>query len=181
MSTIDLIVLGILINQARNAYELVRFIRDKQIDRVLKISEPAVFKSCRRLAQAGCLDGKTIREHGVPDKVVYSINVKGKARFYELMSHYAQEVKPFYLDFNTVLWNIDSLDRDEGRKLLAELQTQLTQLKSWIVTHEEEARPHLSFGPRQIVKQYRMTITTLNQWIDEVVTEYDELHSGKMK
>ncbi len=174
MSTIDLLILGILLQGAKNAYEVVRFIREREIHRIMKISEPAVFKSCRRLAEGGYLDGETVREAGVPDKVVYRVNSKGQERFHELMVHFAQEFKPFYLDFNTVLWNIETMERSEGRKLLLTLQEQLHQAKTWVVRHEQEVRAHLPFGPRQIVKQYTMTITALAEWIDQAVAEFGE-------
>ncbi len=175
MSTIDLLVLGILMHGAKNAYELVRYIREREIHRILKISEPAVFKSCRRLAESGYLDGETVRETGVPDKVIYRVNSKGKERFYALMGHFANEFKPFYLDFNTVLWNIDTLEKPEGKKLLLVLQEQLHLTREWIVQHEKEGRDHLPFGTRQIVKQYRMTISALADWIDQAVEEFDSL------
>lgn len=174
MSIIDLLVLGILMRGASNAYELVRFIRDKEIHRILKISEPAVFKSCRRLAESGYLDGETVREAGVPDKVVYQVNHKGKERFHALMVHFAQEFRPFYLDFNTVLWNIEAMERAEGKRLLLTLQEQLHQARAWVVKHEAEVRDHLPFGPRQIVKQYSMTISTLAEWIDQAVEEFGD-------
>lgn len=173
MSTIDLIVLGILMQGAKSAYEMVRFIRENQLASVLKISEPAVFKSCRRLAEAGLLDGETIRTSGVPDKVVYAVNASGQARFQELMCHFTREYKPFYLDINAVVWNIENLPGEEGRKLLAGLQVQLSMAKKYIIQHEAEMRDKLPFGPRQIVKQYRMTITALADWIDEAVKEFE--------
>jgi DNA-binding PadR family transcriptional regulator len=176
MSTIDLIVLGILLKNPLNAYELVRFVKDRQVGRVLKISEPAIFKSCRRLAKGGYLDGETVREPGVPDKVVYRINDKGRERLYELMAHFAQHIKPYHLDCNTVLWNIESLDTGKARELLAVMQAQLHELKTHIIEHEQEAAPVLPFGPRQIVKQYRMSICTLVEWIDEVVEDFESSH-----
>jgi len=173
MSTIDLIVLGILLQNPQNAYELVRFIREREIHRVLKISEPAVFKSCKRLAEAGMLDGETVRTTGVPDKVVYAVNAQGKLRFKELMNYFVAEFRPYYFDFNTVLWNIEQMEKDEALQLLKNLQFQLQTAKGWIIEHEAEAREHLPFGPRHIVKQYRMTITALAQWIDEAVADYE--------
>ncbi|MDH5546621.1 MAG: PadR family transcriptional regulator [Gammaproteobacteria bacterium] len=172
MSTIDLIVLGILLREAQNAYEVVRFIREKEVHRVLKISEPAVFKSCRRLAEGGYLDGQTIRSEGVPDKVVYAVNAKGEQYFSELMKHFAANFKPFYLDFNTVLWNIDQLKEEDALNSLRTLQEQLHEAYLWVSKHDEEVRSFLPFGPRQIVKQYTMTIGALKQWIDEAVEDY---------
>ncbi len=173
MSAIDLLILGILLQGAQNAYELVRLIREGGLHRVLKISEPAVFKSCRRLAEGGYLDGATVRAAGVPDKVIYRVNRKGRERFYELMAHFAKEFRPYYLDLNTVLWNIDRLERAKGKKLLLTLREQLHTAKTWITQHEAEVRDHLPFGPRQIVKQYVMTLSALADWIDQAVEEFD--------
>ncbi|MEK7704232.1 MAG: PadR family transcriptional regulator [Myxococcota bacterium] len=173
MSTIDLVVLGILLQGAKNAYELVRYIREREIHRVLKVSEPAVFKSCRRLAEAGYLDGETVHEPGVPDKVVYEVNSRGRARFDELMGHFVQDFRPFYLEINAVLWNIGLVDQAEGKRLLLSLQQQLHAAKTWVTAHEQEVREILPFGPRQIVKQYGMTLSALSDWIDQAVDDYE--------
>lgn len=173
MSTIDLLVLGILMRGARNAYELVRYIREHQVDRVVKISEPAIFKACRRLAEKGYVDGETVRESGVPDKVVYAINDLGRARFMELMEHFASSYKPFYLEINTVLWNIDGLPKKAARQILTAMQRQLHMAYSAVQGHEAEVADQVPFGPRQIIKQYRMTFATLVQWVDEMVLEFE--------
>src|SRR3989339_437751 len=97
MSTIDLIILGILLNNPLNAFELTRFMDTHHIDKLVKISKPAVYKCCKRLFQAGFLDGETIREGEMPEKVIYSINEKGRERFYELMEHFSSNLNPFFL------------------------------------------------------------------------------------
>ena len=43
MSTIDLIILGILLDKKKNAYELAKFIEDRGIDKFLKVSLPAIY------------------------------------------------------------------------------------------------------------------------------------------
>jgi len=173
MSTIDLIVLAIVFKHPLNAYELVRYVKNRRIDRVLKVSEPAIFKSCRRLAKDQCLDGETVREANVPDKIVYSINERGRERLYTLLAHYAHNVNPFYFDFNTVVWGVDCVEPEQGAQLLKELQEQLHNIKQGVIAHEKEVAQQLPFGARQIVKQYRMTISVLAEWIDEVVSDYE--------
>jgi len=173
MSTIDLIVLAILLKNPLNAYELVRWVKNRRIDRVLKVSEPAIFKSCRRLAKSGYIDGETVREVNVPDKVIYHINQSGRERLYELLTHFAQQVNPYFFDFNTVVWGIDSVAPEQGLQLLKQLQDNLHSIKSGVIEHEKAVASSLPFGARQIVKQYRMTITALVKWIDSVVTDFE--------
>ena len=172
MSTVDLIF-----KKPKNAYELVRFIQKRQVSRVLKISTPAIFKSCRRLADNGYLVGKTVHEPGVPNKVIYQINEKGRERFYELMFYFSKNIKPYFLEFNTVLWNIETLEPKKAYALLLELQNQLKVFQSGVIIHEKKMGNYIPFGPRQIIKQYRMTITTLVKWIEDVVKEFEETHS----
>ncbi len=176
MTTIDLIVLGILQETPVNAYELAHYIEERQINRVLKISRPAVYKSCKRLFKSGFLDGAEVRGQGVPDKVIYTVNSAGKAHFIELMAYFSQNVKPFFLEFNSVLWNIEKLDAGDGLKVLESLKTELYGLKDWIIEHEKEVQCSHSFAAKAIVKQYRMVLITLVNWVDGILGEYKQMH-----
>jgi len=172
MSTIDLIILGILLEKPMNAYEITHFVDAEQLDKILKISNPAIYKSCKRLFKSGYLDGETIREGELPEKVIYSVNNEGKEYFNHLMKHFSQKIRPYYLEFNSFLWNIDKLDKSDGLKMLENLKAELTQLKDWIIAHEKEVEGNLSFAEKMIVKQYRMVIITLVQWIKGTINEY---------
>ncbi len=177
MSTTDLIILGILLENPMNAYELTRFIDDKQVGRLLKISKPAVYKCCKRLFKAEYLDGETVREGEMPEKVIYSVNQKGQGRFYELMEHFSGNLNPFYFEFNSFLWNIDKVEKTKTLEMLKNLKDQLLALKNWIVQHEKETPSSIDFAPRMIIKQYRMMIITLAIWIEETIDDYKSEHN----
>ena len=172
MSTIDLIILGIISEHPMNAYELTRYIEEKSINKLLKISNPSIYKSSKRLYKSGYFKGKTIRDGELPEKVVYSINKKGKDYFYKLMKQYSSEIKPFYLECNTFLWNIGKLKKEEGMNMLKNLQNSLLLFKDWIIKHEQENLLNAPFASRMIIKQYRMILFTLVQWIEETIQEY---------
>lgn len=176
MSTIDLIILGVLMEQSMNAYELVNTIESKKAGHILKISKPAIYKSCKRLYKGGYLDGVRIREGESPEKVIYSINDTGKKYFYKLMEHFSKNLKPFHLEFNTFLWNIDKLDKQKGLAMLKTLQSELKIITKYVMSHEEEVQHSINFASKMIVKQYRMMFETLIQWIDETIEEYKNLH-----
>jgi len=176
MSTIDLILLGILLDKKMNAYELANFIDDRGIDKLVKISMPAVYKNCKRLCQSGYLNGQRVREGEMPEKLVYSINKKGKGHFYDLMKYYSSnfhhDPTPFFLDFNSFLWNIEKLEMSEAIEMLENLQFQLLGGKKWILQHEKEAQSSEPFSSRMIIKQYRMMIATLVIWVGEAIKDY---------
>lgn len=172
MSTIDLIILGILLQNPMNAYELIRFIDDREVGRLLKISTPAIYKCCKRLFKAGYLDGEKVREGEMPEKMIYAVNQKGQDRFYKLMEHFSGNVNPFYFEFNCFLLNIDKLEKTKALEMLENLKVQLQELRDWIIQHEKEKSSSIAFNARMIVKQYRMMITTLVTWIEETIEDY---------
>lgn len=176
MSTIDLIILGILQEAPMSAYELVQALEERHVGRLLKISTPAVYKACKRLYAAGVLDRRAKRLDELTEKAVYSVNARGAERFMELMEHYSSAIIPFYLDYNAFIWNIEKVDRDTGLRMLRSLQGILANLRGWILEHEKNDLRGAPFAPRMIVRQYRMMITTLNQWIKEVISDYEKSH-----
>ncbi|MBI3813295.1 MAG: PadR family transcriptional regulator [Nitrospinae bacterium] len=175
MSTIDLIILGFLLDRRMNAYELASFIAEKQIGRFLKISTPAIYKSCNRLYAAGFLDGKAVKEGGLPEKTVYSINKKGRKRFLALMEGFSSHFAPFFLDCNAFIWNIEKVEKKHGLKMLENLRDELSALDKWIPQHEKEESENLSFAAKAIIKQYRMTISAILRWSKELIKDYNKL------
>jgi DNA-binding PadR family transcriptional regulator len=173
-SAIDLILLGLLIEKPRNAYELANFIKESYVDKLLKISQPAVYKNCKRLFQSRFLDGKTIREGELPEKVTYSVNTKGKMLFNKLMKHYSEEIKPFYFEHSSFIWNLDKMDKDESLHMLKNLHTSFIALREWLAGHEKVAAHTNSFGVKALVKQYRMVMDALVNWVEEIIRDYAE-------
>ncbi len=172
MSTIDLIILGILLKHPMSAYELTHFVEKNSINKFLKISNPAIYKACKRLYKAGRLDGETVREGELPEKIVYSINKNGKEYFYKLMEYFSKELKPFYFEFNTFLWNIDKIEVDEAVNMLENLHKCMCIFKERIIEHEKEVQHYAPFSGKMIIMQYRMIITTFVQWIEKVIENY---------
>lgn len=175
ISSIDLIILGFLLNKAMNAYELANLIVEKQVGRFLKVSTPAIYKNCRRLYSDDLLDREIIKGGEQPEKTVYSINKKGEKRFFILMEHFSANFAPFFLDCNAFIWNIEKLEKKQGLKMLKNLYNELAELKQWIIHHEKEESENASFAGRSIVKQYRMIISTLLKWSEETIEDYKKI------
>lgn len=174
-SAIDLIILGALSERAMSAYDLACMIDEKHVNRFLKISAPAIYKNCKRLYGSGLLDGKTSKEGEQPEKTIYRINEKGKERFFALMEHFSSSATPFFLDFNAFIWNIEKAGKKQGLKMLEKLRDDLSGLKAWIIEHEKEEAPNLTFAGKAIVKQYRMTVSALLSWSEETVRDYKRI------
>ncbi len=175
-STIDLIILGILLERKLSAYDLARLIDEKKVSLFLKISAPAVYKNCKRLYEAGLLDGKASKEGEQPEKTVYRVNDRGKKRFFALMEHFSSlEATPFFLDLNAFIFHVEKAGKERGLQMLEKLRDELSNLRAWIIEHEKEELPNMTFAGKAIVKQYRMTVSALLIWAEETVEDYKRL------
>jgi len=177
VSTIDLIILGILTETPMNAYELTQYIGDRQVASFLKISDPAIYKSCKRLLHEGFLNGRSVREGNQPSKTIYSINSDGREKFHELMRFYSTTTKPWSFEFNTFIWHLGKLDKKQGLKMLRNLGKELRLKEMWFKNHERELTPHIPFPAKMILKQHSMTLATLVAWVDGVTEDYKKLKS----
>ena len=175
MSTIDLIILGILTESPMNAYEIIQYISERQIGNFLKISDPAIYKSCKRLLHDGLVDGTSVKEGNHPNKTVYRINPDGEFKFNQLMVHYSSNLNNWNIEFNAFMWNLEKVDKQQGLQMLANLGDLLREKESWFKDHVVELLPYIPFSARMVLTQYSMMTTTLVAWIEGATEEYERL------
>lgn len=175
MSTIDLIILGILTESPMNAYEIIQYISERQIGNFLKISDPAIYKSCKRLLHDGLVDGTSVKEGNQPNKTVYRINPDGEFKFNQLMVHYSSNLNNWNIEFNAFMWNLEKVDKQQGLQMLANLGDLLREKESWFKDHVVELLPYIPFSARMVLTQYSMVTTTLVAWIEGATEEYERL------
>ncbi len=172
MSTINLMLLGLLLDKSMSAYEIAQIL-DSHIGRLIKISAPAVYKNIKKLHKDGYCTVEVVKEGEMPEKKIYSITEEGKTYFFELMRYYSENLKDHYFDFNAFLIHLDKVDKQSGLKMLENLEKQFCDAYTWMTQHEEEAiAAGVTFSQRIIIKQYRMIFSTFVEWSKEVVEEY---------
>lgn len=171
-SIIDMVVLGILLQEPMNAYRLAQFVEQKSVTRLVKLSTPAIYKSSKRLFEQGNLSGELKRDGEAPEKMMYNVTKSGEARFGELMSHFASTITPFYFDINSVVYSLDRLDFNQGLKLIDTYTSEILAMQDWLVPHSQEAQALATFGSRMIVKQYLMVVNVLVEWVKELREEF---------
>jgi DNA-binding PadR family transcriptional regulator len=173
MSVVNLLVMGLLFERPMSAYEIAQIVDNEIIGRLVKVSSPAVYKNIKELQREGYLEVEKVKTGEMPEKKVYSATETGKSYFFTLMDYYSRNITNHYFDFNTLLINIDKVDKQKGLEMLNRLRDEFYRWKTWMVTHEQEARVrNVYFGGRAVIKQYRMVAYTLIAWIEEVIEEY---------
>ncbi len=180
-SIVDMVVLGILLKEPMNAYRLAQFVEQQNVTRLVKLSTPAIYKSCKRLFEQGHLSGELKRDGEAPEKMMYKVSDNGQERFRELMSHFAGTITPFYFDINSVVYSLEQLDYVAGLELIDTYAAEVATMQSWLIPHSKEATAKATFGSRMIVKQYLMVVDVLVDWVEQLRVEFIKERGKKPK
>jgi len=177
-SIVDLVVLGILIKEPMNAYKLTAYVDQNHLVRMLKVSAPAIYKSCKRMLASGYLRGKSQKHSGTPEMMVYTVSASGKRQFNKLLSHFASQQVGYYLDINSVVYCLEGMAEKEGLELIDSISTEIQAMQLWLSKHIEQAEKSGSFGAHMIVKQYLMVAKTLVEWSSLLRSEFIKNRKG---
>ena len=85
MSTIDLVILGIVAEKPQSAYDIQKDIEYHHLSRWTKISIPSIYRKVLQLSEKGYLRSDIVKGDRFADKAVYSITDEGKDYFNSLM------------------------------------------------------------------------------------------------
>lgn len=173
MSTIDLMLLGVLMDKPMNAYEMKKEMELRDIKDWIKISSPSVYKNLIKLYKNGYIDGKIIHESEMPEKTVYTINDKGRKYFMKLMQKYSEEPEKIYIDFSSFISNLSHVDKESGLKMLENLKENL-QLKCCAVNEQLDRMGKVSFYASEVIKLYSQVYSVFCNWTEDFIKQYKE-------
>ena len=115
MSSIDLVILGIVLEKPQSAYDIQKDVDYHHLSRWTKISVPSIYRKVVQLNEKGYLQSDIVKGDRFADKAVYSITEKGRSYFEQLMDTYVSEPVPLLFDFNVVITNLNKMSRDFER------------------------------------------------------------------
>ena len=85
MSTIDLVILGIVSEKPQSAYDIQKDIEYHHLSRWTKISVPSIYRKVLQLSEKGYLQSNIVKGDRFADKAVYSLTDEGRKYFNSLM------------------------------------------------------------------------------------------------
>jgi len=141
MSSIDIILLGMLIEGPMSAYEMNKILEERQVRIWLKISEAAVYRNLRHLQDRGCTENHTEKQGLMPEKTIYTITPQGREYFVELMEKASLAPVRLHFDFDAFAAHFHHLSAGKGLDLLKNLEDNFKQRK------EELEQGNMTFGP----------------------------------
>jgi DNA-binding PadR family transcriptional regulator len=174
MSTIDLMLLGALIKEPMNAYELKKVMEYRRIKDWIKISSPSVYKNLVKLYKSGFLDGKMVREGEMPEKTIYTINDKGRTYFMRLMQQYSEEPGELRIDFSAFIANLANVDRETGLKMIENLQNNLAFKRDGVQKEFDKKENSVSFYAISTLELHLQTYTVFFDWVEKFKKQYAE-------
>ncbi len=173
MSSIDLVILGIVLEKSQSAYDIQKDVEFHHLSRWTKISTPTIYRKVLQLSEKGYLSSNTVKGDRFADKAVYSITDKGRAYFQELMVSYASQPVSLQFDFNVVIANLNKVGRDEALELVADLRKSIRSFREANEVYAVEYAD-IPFVGRAIIEQQRLIYDALLEWLDSFERQFRE-------
>ncbi len=174
MATIDLIVLGILKKEPLSAYDIQKLVEYRNISKWVKISTPSIYKKVIQLEEKGYIQGVTVKEGNMPEKVVYSLTDFGEKEFEKLALEISAMPVRFFLDFNAVIVNLLSLSPENREQCVKNIKEGVKTLKGYLEENISSKKniPDIPETGMAVLQQQYILAEMVENWIVSLETEF---------
>ena len=164
MSSIDLVILGIVLKKSQSAYDIQKNVEYHHFPRWTKISVPSIYRKVLQLSEKDYLHSNIVKGNKFADKAIYSITDQGRAYFKKLMAACAAGPVPLQFDFNVLITNLNKMDKAEALKLVSTLRR---SIQSSVEANDGYAREFadIPLVGRTIFEQ-QLLYRALMEWLD---------------
>ena len=173
MSSIDLVILGIVLERPQSAYDIQKDVEYHHLSRWTKISVPTVYKKVLQLKEKGCLQSELVKGEKFAEKAVYSVTAEGRAYFERLMFECAGQPVPLLFDFNVVIANLNKLDKEAALALVERLRRSIAgsarSNESYAAAYSD-----IPLVGKTIFQQQRLLYRSLLEWLDQFERQFQE-------
>lgn len=180
MSTIDMMILGVLMERSINAYEMKKILEYRNVKDWAKLSSPAIYKNLLKLYKTGYVDGEVVQDGEMPEKTIYTINNKGKEYFMQLMKHCSDEPGMVYIEFATFISNLSYVDYETGVEMIENLQTNL-MIKRDTISKQLSMKASVSFYAETTINLHLQMYEVFCNWIEDFKKRYLEKNKEEKK
>lgn len=173
MSSIDLVILGIVLEKPQSAYDIQKDVEYHHFSRWTKISVPSIYRKVIQLNEKGYLQSDIVKGDRFADKAVYSVTDKGRSYFEQLMNTYANEQVSLLFDFNVVITNLNKMEKEKALDLVKHLRNSIA---SSAKSNEKNAVEYMDIPlvGKTIFEQQRLLFCSLLEWLDIFEKQFKE-------
>jgi DNA-binding PadR family transcriptional regulator len=126
MSKVDLVILGLLMEEARHGYDILQQMERRDMKNWVGVSTPAIYKGLARLESKRVLRARTESGTSHPDRTVYEITPEGREYFHRLMSEALAEPEHLFLNLMT---GVGFAHLEDRKVLLESLKSRCEKLR----------------------------------------------------
>jgi DNA-binding PadR family transcriptional regulator len=174
MSTVNLMLLGALLEKPMNAYEMKKMVENRNLKYWVKLSSPSIYKNLIKLHHGGYLDAEVVREGEMPEKTIYTINKKGRQYFMSLMRRYVEKPGYVYFDFSTCIANLHNVDNETGLRLVGELKDQLHNALDMMASKMGDRNERIPFNGKAVMELYQKVYRDFYDWAVDFEKDFKE-------
>ena len=167
MTTIDLIVLGMLKRESLSAYDIQKLVEYRNISKWVKISTPSIYKKVLQLEEKGLISSHIEKDGKMPEKAIYALTDAGKEEFEKLMFEISCKPINIFLDFNAVIVNLESMSKESQKKCLDNIESNINVLKTYLEENIvlKENVPDIPATGMAVLHQQFLLVQAIEEWI----------------
>lgn len=167
MSTIDLVVLGLIKQHPQGAYDIQKELANRNISQWVRVSVPAIYKKVIQLEEKGYIESTITKTGKMPEKAVYHLTESGESYFIELMEKISEKSIKMYLDINSIILNLENIPLELRYTCLEHIEKNILALKEMIESNIS-MKTDIPYTGKSILKQQHMLSLVLLEWIKEL-------------
>lgn len=173
MSSIDLVILGMVLEKPQSAYEIQKDVEYHHLSRWTRISAPSIYRKVIQLCRNGYLQSDIVKGDKFADKAVYYVTADGKKYFSELMAEQALRSVPLLFDFNVVITNLNKVSKPEALALISTLRA---SIQSSADVNKNYAREYadIPLVGRTVFKQQELLYDSLLEWLSDFENQFEK-------
>ena len=171
MSSIDLVILGIVSEKPQSAYDIQKDVEYHHFPRWTKISAPSIYRKVLQLEKQGYLKSQVVKGGRFADKAIYEITDRGRACFDQLMASYANKEVTLLFDFNVVITNLNKMEKEKALDLIHNLRNSIL-LSLQTVSGYATEYPDIPLVGKTIFEQQKRLYHALLEWLDDFENQF---------
>lgn len=109
----------------------------------------------------------------MPEKAVYSLTDAGNEEFEKLMLEISCKPINIFLDFNAVIVNLESMEKEQQRECLDNIEGNINVLKSYLEENMDlkENAPDIPATGMAVLQQQFLLVQAIEEWIKALKEE----------
>jgi DNA-binding PadR family transcriptional regulator len=166
-SSIDIVLLGLVKEQPRSAYEVSGVIRRRRLRSWIKISDASVYRNLRILAEQGYLGTRVTREGAMPEKTIFELTEAGNEHLGRLIRDAAAAPLLLHFDFDVWLGHLGFLGSAEATECRDMLSEQLDALSLELGAQLDQYGKALPPGVCALLELRCEVLALTRRWLDD--------------